>query len=76
MSELMTDWAAHLQFMRECARPDAFERLQENLERAKTEEPIYRAQEAACRQAEFNAAVDVRVDARLRELGLIIGQTN
>lgn len=74
MSALMTEWHAHLQWMRECGQPDAFKRLQENLERAKTEEPLYHQKEAERREAEFNAAVDARVDARLRELGLIGGK--
>lgn len=71
MTELMTEWRAHLQWMRECGQPDAFERLQENLRRAEVEEPEYHKQVTARKQAEFNAAVDARVDARLRELGLI-----
>ncbi|QOV92622.1 hypothetical protein [Novosphingobium sp. ES2-1] len=71
MSGLMTEWAAHLQWMRECGQPDAFERLQENLRRAEVEEPEYHRQAAARKQAEFDAAVDARVDARLRELGLL-----
>lgn len=71
MSELMTEWDAHLLWMSECSQPGAWERLQENLRRAEVEEPEFKRQAAARKQAEFDAAVDARVDARLRALGFL-----